>query len=114
MINWFLKETDYEFMFITTTSSFINVNQLINHISRFKRDIPIYAGHLLGEFPEKFVTGAGQLINRKTAEIVVSNFQHYPHRMLNDVALGSLLRKNNVDQLKFHGSGVKVWMKFWN
>ncbi len=100
MINWFLKETEYEFMFITTTSSFINVNQLINHLSGFKRDIPIYAGHLLGEFPEKFVTGAGQLINRKTAELVVSNFRQYPHRMLNDVALGSLLRKSGVNPIE--------------
>ena len=99
-MNWFLKETDYEFMFITSTSSFINVNQVIKHISGFKTDIPIYAGHLLGEFPEKFVTGAGQLINRKTAEIVVSNFRQYPHRMLNDVALGSLLRKNGVDPIE--------------
>lgn len=100
MINWFLKETDYEFMFITTTSSFINVKQLIKHISGFKTDIPIYAGHLLGEFPEKFVIGAGQLINRKTAEIVVSNFRQYPHRMLNDVALGSLLRNNGVNPIE--------------
>ena len=99
-MNWFLKETDYEFMFITSTSSFINVNQVIKHISGFKTDIPIYAGHLLGEFPEKFVTGAGQLINRKTAEIVVSNFRQYPHQMLNDVALGSLLRKNGVDAIE--------------
>ncbi len=100
MINWFLKETNYEFMFITTTSSFINVKQLIKHLSGFKRDIPIYAGHLLGEFPEEFVTGAGQLINRKTAEIVVSNFRQYPHRMLNDVALGALLRKNGVNPIE--------------
>ena len=100
MINWFLEETDYEFMFITTTSSFINVKQLIKHISGFKTDMPIYAGHLLGEFPEKFVTGAGQLINRKTAEIVVSNFRQYPHQMLNDVALGSLLRENGVSPIE--------------
>jgi len=107
MINWFLKETDYEFMFITTTSSFINVKQLIKHISGFKTDIPIYAGHLLGEFPEKFVTGAGQLINRKTAEIVVSNFRQYPHQMLNDVALGSLLREKGVSPIEIQW----IWCK---
>jgi hypothetical protein len=100
LINWFVKETSYEFLFITTTSSFINVNQLCRHVSGFDRDVPIYAGHVLGESPEKFVTGAGQLINRKTAEIVVSNFRQYPHRMLNDVALGSLLLKNGVKPIE--------------
>jgi len=98
-MNWFLKETDYEFMFMTSTSSLINVNQIIKHISGFRRDTPIYAGHLLGDFPEKFVTGAGQLINRETAKIVVSNFRQFPHQMLNDVALGFLLRKNGVEPI---------------
>ena len=96
LIDWFLRKTNYEYMFITTTSSLINVNQLIKEIQGLEYGIPIYAGHLLGESPEKFVTGAGQLINRETAKLVVSKFREYPHQMLNDVALGCLLRNKGV------------------
>ena len=95
-VNWFLNETKFEYLFLTTTSSFINVNQLISQIKQFESEIPIYAGHLMGESPNKFVTGSGTLMNRITAHLIIDKFMEYPYEMLNDVALGMLLLKNGL------------------
>ena len=95
-VNWFLNETKFEYLFLTTTSSLINVNQLISHIKQFDSEIPIYAGHLMGESPNKFVTGSGILMNRITARLIIDKFKEYPYEMLNDVALGMLLLKNGL------------------
>jgi hypothetical protein len=98
-INWFLNETKFEYLFLTTTSSLINVNQLIWNIEKFDSEMPIYAGHLIGESPNQFVTGSGILMNRITACLIIDKFMDYPYEMLNDVALGTLLLKNGLKPL---------------
>ena len=83
-------------MFITTTSSLINLKTLERTIMNYDVNIPVYSGNLLGENGTGFISGAGQLINRKTAELILENFKVYPHRMLNDVALAHLLSRSGI------------------
>jgi hypothetical protein len=99
-INWFFRETNYDFLFLTTTSSLINLRLLEKQISEFAPSQPIYAGHILGKVPNEFVSGAGQLLNRKTAELVLQNYRKFPHQMLNDAALGLHLRNHGVQPLE--------------
>jgi hypothetical protein len=96
LINWFMQETTNEFIFITTTSSLINLKVLERTIMNYDANAPVYSGNLLGESGTGFISGAGQLINRKTAEIILENFKAYPHRMLNDVALAHLLSRFGI------------------
>ena len=95
-LNWFVKETDYEFIFLTTTSSFLNLGLLSKKIEQFNPSEYVYMGQLLGDKPKQFVSGAGQLLSRATAELVLRNFKKFPQEMLNDAALGSLLRELNI------------------
>ncbi len=95
-INWYLKETSYDFVFFTTTSSLLNLNLLQTKIEEFDTESPLYAGQVLGGSSLKFVSGAGQLLNRVAAQIVIDNFEKYPFRMLNDAALGSLLSRQGI------------------
>jgi hypothetical protein len=106
-IKWFLEENESQYLLLTTTSSLINVKNLERRLRELDTKSPVYAGHLLGEGDSRFVTGAGQLINRQTAKIVVEHAREYPHRMLNDVALGQLLRNHNVKAIEIPW----VWVK---
>lgn len=92
VISWFLKEDKSDFLFTTTTSSLVNVPLLYRQISKFDPRESIYAGHLLGEEPHQFVSGAGTLLSRGAAGLIVKNFKKYPQEMLNDAALGKLMR----------------------
>lgn len=98
-LNWFISETEFEFLFLTTTSSLVNLRVLEKRILEFDSDTFIYAGQLLGESPNEFVSGAGQLLNRKTAALVLENFKEFPHQMLNDAALGVHLRSLGVQPI---------------
>ena len=106
-IKWFLEENESQYLLLTTTSSLINVKNLQRRLRELDTKSPVYAGHLLGDGDSRFVTGAGQLINRQTAKIVVEHAREYPHRMLNDVALGQLLRNHNVKAIEIPW----VWVK---
>jgi hypothetical protein len=106
-IKWFLEENESQYLLLTTTSSLINVKNLKRRLRELDTKSPVYAGHLLGDGDSRFVTGAGQLINRQTAKIVVEHAREYPHRMLNDVALGQLLRNHNVKAIEIPW----VWVK---
>jgi hypothetical protein len=96
VIKWFLQETNKPFLFLTTTSSFVNLRALNDCLENYKKDTPVYAGNLMGEGTRKFVSGAGQLINRTTAHVILENFRLYPHRMLNDIALSELLYNKGI------------------
>ena len=106
-IKWFLDENQSQYLLVTTTSSLINVKNLEKRLRKLDTNSLVYAGHLLGDGDSRFVTGAGQLINRQTAKIVVEHAREYPHRMLNDVALGQLLRNHNVKAIEIPW----VWVK---
>ena len=96
VIKWFVEQTQEPFLFVTTTSSFLNLRILEEKIEKYDSNSLVYSGHLLGDDSRKFVSGAGQLLSRSTAEVILENFRAYPHRMLNDVALSELLYSKGI------------------
>lgn len=95
-LKWFIQSKKSNFIYLTTTSSLINVRLLEEKIADFDVENPLYAGQVLGDSNLKFVSGAGTLMNRRAVEIVLDNCKLYPHQMLNDAALGYLLRDLKV------------------
>lgn len=97
LYDWFLKETQYEFLFTTTTSSYIVKQRLLNLVNEFDSDSLVYAGYLLPENQsEQFVSGAGTLLSRKTIELLTQNWHLFDFSTLEDVAHGKLLRSFGV------------------
>ena len=96
VIKWFVEQTQEPFLFVTTTSSFLNLRILEEKIEKYDSNSLVYSGNLLGDDSRKFVSGAGQLLSRSTAEVILENFRAYPHRMLNDVALSELLYSKGI------------------
>lgn len=96
VIKWFVEQTQEPFLFLTTTSSFLNLRILEKKIEKYEKNSLVYAGNMLGDGPRKFVSGAGQLLSRSTAEVILESSRAYPHRMLNDVALSELLYSKGI------------------
>jgi hypothetical protein len=92
LYDWFLKNTDKDFLFCTNTSSYINKKNLLSLVQKFDPADAIYAGYLLPEGErQQFVSGAGRLLSRKSIELIVNNWHKYTHEALEDVAHGRLM-----------------------
>lgn len=100
---WIYKNEDFDFLFRTNTSSFINIKNLESYINNLKRSKdPIYDGIVLNLKNKKnkscikFVSGAGILFNKKAIEVLINNQNEYDHSLWEDVAIGELLNKKSV------------------
>lgn len=98
--DWFLKNSDKDFVFTTNTSSYINQKILLNVIQGFNPDDSIYAGYLLPEGEkQQFVSGAGRLLSRKSVQLFVGHWHKYRHEGLEDVSHGRLMESLGVPAL---------------
>jgi hypothetical protein len=97
LYDWFLSQTDYNFLFTTTTSSYINKKKLFDLIQKFNCKDLIYAGYLLPEnHTNQFVSGAGTLLSRSCVEVLVQNWRRFKFDTLEDVSRGDLMRELGV------------------
>jgi len=97
LFDWFLNCTTKDFLFLTTTSSYINQRNLLQLARQFDPNALIYAGYLLPEGEMKqFVSGAGTLISRRCVELVRDNWKLYKHDTLEDVDLGRLMSRLGI------------------
>lgn len=92
LYDWFLNNTNFSFLFTTTTSSYINKQNLLNLVQNFSSQDLIYAGCLLPEKEIKqFVSGAGTLLSRRSVEVLRQNWEKFKFDTLEDVAHGYLM-----------------------
>jgi hypothetical protein len=97
LYEWFLRDTDYDFLFTTTTSCYINKGNLLSFVQELSPHEPVNSGYLMPENESvQFVSGAGRLYSRKTVELIRSNWKKYEHNNLEDVAHSDFLRKLGV------------------
>lgn len=93
LYDWFLKNTNDDFLFMTNTSSYINQTKLLQIVQNFDPAETVYAGYLLPEdSKEQFVSGAGKLLSRKSVEIISSNWNKHTQYTLEDVSLGLFMK----------------------
>jgi len=97
LYDWFLKNTNDDFLFVTTTSSYINQVQLLEIVQEFNPSDEVYAGYLLPEgSEEQFVSGAGKLLSRKAVEVIKNYWNKHTHETLEDVCLGLFMRDRGI------------------
>ena len=97
LFDWFLKYTDYNFLYTTNSSSYIIKENLLKLVQDFNVNDNIYAGYLMPENQEtQFVSGAGRLLSRSCVELMVKNWPRYTHSNIEDVCIGDFLRDLGV------------------
>jgi hypothetical protein len=102
-LDWCTKNTDYDFIFRTNTSSFVNTIELENFITNnlINKDY-VYCGMpLVRDYKDsdkkiKFLSGAGIILNKKTTQLILDKRKNWDHSEWEDVSLGKLLSENGV------------------
>lgn len=100
---WCTKNLDFDFIFRTNTSSYIEVKNLVNHISTLKPEIEhLYQG-FKASLPKNenrnkidFVSGAGILFSKSVIELLVKNKNEINYDEWDDVAFALFLKKHNI------------------
>lgn len=102
-IEWCLKNIDFDYIFHTNTSSYVNIPVLEEFITNNYSDeeflysgIPMVRDYKNSNDFINFMSGAGIIMNKKTLELILSKKDNWDHNEWNDVALGKLLDRNNV------------------
>lgn len=94
IIKYFYKQTDSDFLFMTTSSSYIRPYKVIEYCSTLEGE-DVYAGSK--PYPDAdFISGANRILSRSTVEAVLSSRAFWDPAVIEDVALGDLVRKNGI------------------
>jgi hypothetical protein len=86
-----LDNYDFDFLFRTNTSSYLDSQLLLDEVSNYK------AQNLYGGVPgsgrsgRKFASGAGTLMSRDVVERVVDQSKNWRHGLIDDAALADLI-----------------------
>ena len=100
---WASKNMEFDYIFRTNTSSYVNIPELQKNIKTLDDDKNyIYSGIKMflpkNEFRKKidFISGAGILFNKNTINLILRNKDEFDRNEMDDVALGKLLQNHKV------------------
>lgn len=97
LFDFFMQKTQFDFLYATNVSSYINKQKLVETAQSFNPDKNVYAGPLvLKDSANEFVSGSGKLFSRKLIGNFLSNLSVYPHDTQEDFATGKIARDLGV------------------
>ena len=96
-IDWAYKNLEFDFIFRTNTSSYVNIKNLKNYISNYCISSEyVYRGVIhQKKFADQeksldYVNGAGIILNRASVKKIIENSNNWDHTEWDDVALGKM------------------------
>lgn len=89
LMNYFINQTNHDYLFTTTTASYINLPVLSEKIKNFKSG-DLYFGALPYRGAE-FVSGSNRILSRQTVQKVLVAKKLWQPGVIEDLALGQLL-----------------------
>ena len=102
-LDWCTNNVEYDFIFRTNTSSFVNTMELENFIlaNLIEKEyvycgIPLIRDYKDSDKKINFLSGAGIILNKKTVQLILKNKEQWDHSEWEDVSLGKLLGENNI------------------
>lgn len=89
------KDFDYDYIFRTNSSSYIDKKLLLDFISDKPKN-NYYSG-FIGEFENiKFASGSGFFLSKDLVNYIIDNSDNWDHNLIDDVALGLLLKNYGI------------------
>lgn len=112
----YVKDWDYEIIFRTNSSSYVNKRQLQRFAATFPKE-KLYAGWTIVDSEDHgglAVSGAGIFLSRDTAEILRENIDP-TFEMEEDIYCGRILRKHGITAIDDRGrfdfvGGLQNWL----
>lgn len=96
-IDYFLKATEAEYLIISTSSSLLNFDAILEFILKQKEiNTLVYAGPIHIGYDCDFTSGAFTLIDRKAASLLYENRKLIPVHVMDDIGFGSAFKALNV------------------
>jgi len=90
------KNFEFDYIFRTNTSSFINLRKLKTYIDENKKNLD-YSGIVIDTKQKiKIASGAGFFISRKNIELILNNKKKFDTNFPDDVAVAKLLKEYNI------------------
>lgn len=106
LMKYFLKNTNFEFLVTSTSSSYINLKALNIELNSKNAEI-LYGGAI--QYPgtsEEYAMGSFIVINRNAAELLLANLKKYPVQMLDDIGLGKAARALGIKATVFNSLSI--------
>jgi hypothetical protein len=99
LFDWFLKNTNADYLYQTNVSSYINVDKFIEILNAFQKEDLIYAGSIINpnRTPFPIVSGSGKLLSRSLIVEIMKNTKLLKFDNLEDVALAESISKIGVE-----------------
>lgn len=118
-IEWCSKNLEFDYIFNTNTSSYVDVENLKKYIiDNLKNKDYVYCGMpLVRDYKDsdekiKFLSGSGIILNKKIVDFILLNKSSWDHSEWNDVALGKLLNFYQIEHS--HGQRQDIKNNFYD
>ena len=96
-LNYFLEQSDAEYVIITTSSSLLNFEPIVEFLRNPKNvDQPIYAGRVLKGYDCEFTSGSFTVMNRESAKLILENRALIPVHVMDDIGFGTAFMKMGI------------------
>jgi hypothetical protein len=93
--DWLLKNKDFDYIFRTNASSYINQKKLIDFIKDKPKEK--FCSGIIGNYNGiNFISGSGYFLSKDIVELVINNSNIWDHQVLDDVSLGKILNRFNI------------------
>lgn len=105
----YLAELNYDYVFRTTLSSYINKNVLLEFTKSWPSGEPLYGGSLVEFNEHPFISGAATLLNRESIHLLIENQKKMNFARIDDVEFGRIfepivkphsMKHLNIDSLE--------------
>ena len=98
LFRYFLDSSDAKFLYMSNTSSYVNVEKLLELLTRITKN-EIYGGTMMEFADVRFASGANRILSRDTVQFLVNEFKNWDFQYMDDVSLGKLLAGTSTNEV---------------
>ena len=96
-LQYFVEKTDADFVIISTSSSLLNFEPIVNFLARTRNsNKAVYAGRILNGYDCDFASGSFTVMNRESARMLLENKSLIPVHVMDDIGFGTAFKKIGV------------------
>ena len=97
---WVDLNLNYDYIFRTNTSSFVNYKNLIRYLKKIQEEGTNYCGFVGNYQGIDYVSGSGIILSKYAIKSVIASKSQIDMDVVEDVAIGKLLKINEISPVK--------------
>jgi len=93
---WVDLNIEYDYIFRTNTSSYVNYQNLIKYLNQLSSKGIDYCGHIGIYDGIEYISGSGIILSKHAVKSILKTKNQLDESVVEDVAIGKLLKLNNI------------------